>query len=181
MELIRNKIEIQGEENTFAVYFSPKTNSFFAVENIVNKRKTLVFTLVDTLENIIEKHREEILEYCLGSFTKDDVVILGDIFLHGKYIKREHSITTEFVSRFILEEIEHNVSMHQIREHLEKLEENGGWIELSLRPPIGSKIIEDEGNRMYINEGRLGKFENVSEKFYDEMVVLFDSRYKERY
>lgn len=68
--------------------------------------------------------------------------------------------------------------MQHIREHLEKLEENGEWIILSLRPPIGSNIIEDEGNRMYINEGRLGSFENVSEKFYDEMVDLFHSPYK---
>jgi hypothetical protein len=29
---------------------------------------------------------------------------------------------------------------------------------------------------MFINEGRQGTFENVSEAFYDEMVEKFDSR-----
>jgi hypothetical protein len=37
-----------------------------------------------------------------------------------------------------------------------------------------------EGNRMFINEGRQGKFDNVSESFYDQMVDKYDSRNKKR-
>lgn len=29
---------------------------------------------------------------------------------------------------------------------------------------------------MFINEGRDGKFDNISEAFYDEMVTKYDSR-----
>lgn len=162
MKLLLTDVEIQGEEQNFNVYFALDTQKFHCFS--VNSTKVLIFKLVDTIENIEKNHREEILEYCLGSFTKEDIVGIGDIFLHGKYIKKLEIIDNRTL----------------IREHLEKLEENGEWIALSLRPPIGSNIIEDEGNRMYINEGRLGEFENVPEKFYDEMVVLFDSRYKDR-
>jgi hypothetical protein len=54
-----------------------------------------------------------------------------------------------------------------------------GWVGLCFYPPIGETTIQKEGNRMYVNEGRNGLFENVSEKFYDEMVSKYDSRYKE--
>ena len=37
-------------------------------------------------------------------------------------------------------------------------------------------LIQKNGNRMYINEGRDGKWENISESFYDEMVSRYDSR-----
>ena len=54
-----------------------------------------------------------------------------------------------------------------------------GWVGLCLYPPIGETMIQKQGNRMYVNEGRNGLFEYVSEKFYDEMVSKYDSRYKE--
>jgi len=54
-----------------------------------------------------------------------------------------------------------------------------GWVGLCLYPPIGETMIQKQGNRMYVNEGRNGVFEDVSEKFYDEMVSKYDSRHKE--
>ncbi len=54
-----------------------------------------------------------------------------------------------------------------------------GWVGLCLYPPIGKTMIQKQGNRMYVNEGRNGLFEDVSEKFYDEMVSKYDSRHKE--
>jgi hypothetical protein len=53
------------------------------------------------------------------------------------------------------------------------------WVGLTLYPPIGETMIQKEGNRMYVNEGRNGLFEDVSEEFYDEMVSKYDSRYKD--
>ncbi len=66
--------------------------------------------------------------------------------------------------------------MQEIQFILQKMQEAGKRIELSLHPPIGSPTIEKEGNRMFINEGRGGKFDDVSEAFYDEMVQKYDSR-----
>ena len=53
-------------------------------------------------------------------------------------------------------------------------------INLSLWPPAGYNTIQTIGsfNTMFINEGRDGKFEKVSNAFYNEMVSQFDSRYK---
>ncbi len=39
-------------------------------------------------DEIASEHRDEILSYCLGSYTKEDEVSLGDIFMHGKYVKK---------------------------------------------------------------------------------------------
>jgi len=57
-----------------------------------------------------------------------------------------------------------------------QLSKMDGYIALSLWPPSGATTIQKEGNTMYINEGRKGKFENISERFYDEMVRKYDSR-----
>jgi len=50
------------------------------------------------------------------------------------------------------------------------------YIVLSLWPAIGDTTIRREGNRLYINEGRDGKWDNVDELFYDLMVERYDSR-----
>jgi hypothetical protein len=63
---------------------------------------------------------------------------------------------------------------------LQDLQESGKYIALSLHPPVGYTMPQPEGNRMYINEGRDGKFEGVSESFYDQMVDEFDSRFSKR-
>lgn len=63
-----------------------------------------------------------------------------------------------------------------ILKQLNKMKRNGEYIALSLHPPLADTTIRPEGNRMFINEGRKGKFDEVSEKFYDLMVKRFDSR-----
>lgn len=65
--------------------------------------------------------------------------------------------------------------MKNIIEHLESME--GQFIALSLWPGI-DKTIKAEGNTLKINEGRSGTFYDVSEAFYDELVNIYDSRYK---
>jgi hypothetical protein len=64
----------------------------------------------------------------------------------------------------------------EIESQLKKMKREKKYTALSLFPPIGATTIQDDGNRMYINEGREGKFEDVSESFYDEMVKKYDSR-----
>ena len=64
----------------------------------------------------------------------------------------------------------------EIESTLKKMKREKKYTALSLMPPIGATTIQSEGNRMFINEGRGGKFEDVSEAFYDEMVRKYDSR-----
>jgi len=52
----------------------------------------------------------------------------------------------------------------------------GERIELSLHPQSGRTISRKAENICYISEGRKGKFENISEAFYDWCVDKFDSR-----
>lgn len=59
------------------------------------------------------------------------------------------------------------------------MKRNKMYIALSLHPPFGSSVIQKENNRLFINEGRDGKFEDVSEELYDRLVDKFDSRYDE--
>lgn len=59
---------------------------------------------------------------------------------------------------------------------LETLQGMDRYIALSLWPPIGDTVIRRTGNRVFINEGRGGKFDDISEAFYGEMVEQFDSR-----
>ncbi len=66
----------------------------------------------------------------------------------------------------------------QITQKLTKMKRDKKYISLSLYPPFGSLVIQREGNRLFINEGRDGKYEGVSELFYDSLVDKFDSRYK---
>jgi hypothetical protein len=66
--------------------------------------------------------------------------------------------------------------MKQLIEILDELKSNGKYIGLSLYPDYGKTTIEKEGNRLFINEGRSGKFDNISENFYDELVDKYDSR-----
>lgn len=64
----------------------------------------------------------------------------------------------------------------EIVQRLESLKKNKKYIALSLHPAVGNSTIDKEGNRLFINEGRDGKWEGVSEAFYDEIVNKFDSR-----
>ena len=73
-----------------------------------------------------------------------------------------------------------NTTEKHIHSVLKKMKSEKKYIALSLRPAYGNNIIEAEGNRMFINEGRQGEFENVSEAFYDSMVLKYDSRVAKR-
>jgi hypothetical protein len=98
MNLLLEQIELhEFPENDFDVFYDFNTKRFHAFENNVprDKVREVVYELIDTEENIITNHREEILNYCLCTVTKDDTVGLGDIFMHGGYLKRtndEHTI-----------------------------------------------------------------------------------------
>jgi hypothetical protein len=59
---------------------------------------------------------------------------------------------------------------------LTAMKERNSYIALQLHPAIGSTIICEEGNRLFINEGRDGKWNDISESFYDAIVEKFDSR-----
>ena len=69
-----------------------------------------------------------------------------------------------------------NLQEKAVKAQLASLRSQKKWIGLSLRPAIGSTIITEENNRLFINEGRDGEFENISESFYDSMVLKYDSR-----
>lgn len=63
-----------------------------------------------------------------------------------------------------------------IEAKLKQLKREKKYIAVSLWPPFGSSTIEKEGNRMFINEGRDGKWTGVGEEFYDRMARKYDSR-----
>jgi len=50
-------------------------------------------------------------------------------------------------------------------------------IELTLNPRGSRVITKAPENELLINEGRGGKFTEISEDFYDYLVDKFDSRY----
>ena len=70
----------------------------------------------------------------------------------------------------------YDLSEMEIALKLKQMKKEKRYIALSLHPSIGHTIIEAEGNTLRINEGRDGKWGGISEKFYDEMVALYDSR-----
>lgn len=66
----------------------------------------------------------------------------------------------------------------EIIEKLKSLKKDKKYIALSLHPAIGNTTIDKNNNRLFINEGRDGKWEEVAESFYDDLVNKFDSRYR---
>jgi hypothetical protein len=64
----------------------------------------------------------------------------------------------------------------EIKNKLAELKRNKKYIALSLHPEMGSTTIQKENNRLFINEGRDGKWSGISEEFYDNMVQKYDSR-----
>ncbi len=69
-----------------------------------------------------------------------------------------------------------NLSIYEIELKLKSMKRNKKYIALSLFPEIGNTIITKENNRLFINEGRDGKWSKISEEFYDSMVNKYDSR-----
>jgi hypothetical protein len=64
------------------------TKLIHAFENNVDEPREFVYRLVDDQDTIANKHRQEILDYCLATVLPTDEVGLGDIFVHGKYVER---------------------------------------------------------------------------------------------
>jgi len=89
-ELILQDIELSDNtinDNTFDIWYSNRLHKFLAQENVAKGRR-FIYELTDTEENIATNHRQEILEYCLAEVLPNESVGLGDIFVHGKYIKK---------------------------------------------------------------------------------------------
>lgn len=60
---------------------------------------------------------------------------------------------------------------------LKSMRKQRKYIALQLHPETHSSIISREStNKAMINEGRDGKFSEISEPFYDEMVDKYDTR-----
>ena len=90
LELILQDIELSDNtinDNTFDIWYSNRLQKFVANENVAKGRR-FIYELTDTEENISKTHRQEILEYRLGSVTKEDEVNIGDIFMHSKFIEK---------------------------------------------------------------------------------------------
>ena len=90
LELILQDIELSDNtinDNTFDIWYSNRLQKFVAQENIAKGRR-FIYELTDTEENISKTHRQEILEYRLGKVTPNDVVTIGDIFMHSKFIEK---------------------------------------------------------------------------------------------
>ena len=90
LELILQDIELSDNtinDNTFDIWYSNRLQKFVANENVAKGRR-FIYELTDTEENITKTHRQEILEYRLGKVTPNDVVTIGDIFMHSKFIEK---------------------------------------------------------------------------------------------
>ena len=88
LELILTDIELKENvtnDNTFDIWHNDQTGTFIAKEN--NGNRTFKYKLDGDFEKIAEDHRQEILEYRLGKVTPEDVVTIGDVFMHGKFIE----------------------------------------------------------------------------------------------
>ena len=70
------------EQNPCTIYADKKF-----IYCVANKTALVsLYKLTDEQDKIAKEHRTEILEYCIGEPVGD--VSLGDIFLHGKYVKK---------------------------------------------------------------------------------------------
>ena len=60
----------------------------------------------------------------------------------------------------------------KLKEKLEELSSNRKWIALQLWPSSSGlrTIVSGPINQCRVNEGRDGKFDQISESFYDKMV-----------
>jgi len=72
--------------------------------------------------------------------------------------------------------MDYNLSEMEIALKLKEMKKKKRYIALQLHPPSGDTIIRKENNIMYINEGRDGKWEDVRESFFNNMVNVYDSR-----
>jgi hypothetical protein len=80
--MILQDIELHNSDMLFDVFFD-FDNQIFTAKSATEEIK---FRLTKPENEIAQLHRDEILTYSIASYSKEDSVGLGDIFLHGKYI-----------------------------------------------------------------------------------------------
>lgn len=91
-ELIREDVFLSGDNeekfpcNVYADKDFDKNGIIYCVRKSDNH--VVLYQLIGDQDTIASEHRDEILLSCLGSYTKEDEVSLGDIFMHGKYVKK---------------------------------------------------------------------------------------------
>jgi hypothetical protein len=88
LELILEDVELQDNhlnDNTFDVFFNQNSGKLHAMEN--GGEREFIYELTEPQDEIAKTHREDILNYCLSTVQPSDEVSLGDIFLHGKFVK----------------------------------------------------------------------------------------------
>ena len=88
-ELIREDVFLKDDVNEILPcnIYADKDGIIYSVRKL--DKRVVLFKLTKDQDTIASEHRDEILSYCLGgSYTKEDEVSLGDIFIHGKYVKK---------------------------------------------------------------------------------------------
>lgn len=87
-ELIREDVFFWGDDDEIIPcnIYADEDLIIYSVDKTNNH--VTVYGLVGNQDDIASEHRDEILSYCLGRYTQDDEVSLGDIFVHGKYITK---------------------------------------------------------------------------------------------
>ncbi len=90
LDLILQDVELSDNtlnDNTFDVFYNLDTKRIHAFENDTDEPREFVYRLTDDEDIIAKKHRQEILEYCLGVDMPFWDVEIRDIFIHGKYVE----------------------------------------------------------------------------------------------
>lgn len=89
ISLEKDDVEMADREddlfNVYSMFELGKGYKLFALGQ--KSREVREFSLLGSLIDIATNHRDEILNYTLGKVEEYHEVGLGDIFLHGKYIK----------------------------------------------------------------------------------------------
>ena len=91
-ELIREDVYLKEDVREMfpcSIYVD-KDMLIYCVSSCLMNEVTL-YKLTGEQDEIAKEHRDEILSYCLGSYTNEDEVSLGDIFVHGKYVQKLNS------------------------------------------------------------------------------------------
>jgi hypothetical protein len=61
-------------------------------------------------------------------------------------------------------------------DRLRQLASQNKWTAMELWPAVGHTMIEETGNRLKINDGADGEWDDIGTTFYDAVVCSFDSR-----
>ena len=67
----------------------------------------------------------------------------------------------------------YNIQEAEVASKLKELKKKKVKVVLSLYPSGDLTMIQETNNTMYINEGQEGTYHNISEAFYDQMVLTY--------